>query len=276
MLSATTRIGAVLGSPVAHSLSPVLHNAAFAAVGLDAAFVAFDVDEAAAPAALRGAAALGLLGLSVTMPLKDVTARTCDSLTDQAARLGAVNCVVIRDGRLVGHNTDGDGFVAALAQDHGVGLAGRRVVVLGAGGAARSIIAAVASAGAADVAVVNRTPAKAEQAAALGGRVGSLADVPAADVVVNATSVGMGARPGSDRPEDLPCDPALLHAGQVVVDVIVHPVDTAWLVAARRQGALGIDGVGMLVHQAAHAFRHWTGLDPPVDVMTAAARAHLA
>ena len=209
------------------------------------------------------------------MPLKDVTARTCDTLSPAAERLAAVNCVVIRDGRLEGHNTDGAGFVDSLRVDHGVDPAGQRVVVLGAGGAARSIVAALAEAGAADVVVVNRTRSKAEQAAALGGRVGSLDDVASAGIVVNATSVGMGA---ADRagPGVMPCDPSLLGAGQVVVDVVVHPVDTPWLVAARERGALGIDGVGMLVHQAAHAFRHWTGRDAPVDVMAAAARAHLA
>ena len=264
----------MLGSPIRHSLSPVLHNAAFAAVGLDALFLAFEVDEAGGPAALRGAAALGLMGLSITMPLKDVTARTCDRLSPAAARLAAVNCVVICDGQLEGHNTDGAGFVDSLRVDHGVDPTGQRVVVLGAGGAARSIVAAVAEAGAADIAVVNRTHSKAEQAAALGGRVGSLDDVAAAAIVVNATSVGMGA---ADRaaPGVMPCDPSLLGAGQVVVDVVVHPVDTPWLVAARDRGALGIDGVGMLVHQAAHAFRHWTGMDAPVDVMAGAARAHL-
>jgi shikimate dehydrogenase len=272
-LTATTRVAAVLGSPINHSLSPVLHNAAFEAAGLDACFLAFDVGENDAPAALRGAAALGMLGLSITMPLKDVTARTCDELSPVAERLAAVNCVVIREGRLLGHNTDGDGFVDALRVDHGVDLAGRRVAVLGAGGAARSIVAAVAAAGAGDVAVVNRTRSRAELAAALGGRVGSFDDVPAADVVVNATSIGMGVPASEHGP--LPTDPGLLHDGQVVVDAVVHPVETAWLAAARQRGALGIDGVGMLVHQAAHAFRLWTGVEPPVPVMAAAARAHL-
>lgn len=264
----------MLGSPIRHSLSPALHNAAFAAVGLDAMFLAFEVDEEGGAAALRGAAALGLLGLSITMPLKDVTARTCDTLSPPAERLAAVNCVVIADGRLAGHNTDGAGFVDSLRVDHGVDPAGQRVAVLGAGGAARAIVAAVAEAGAADVAVVNRTRSKAEEAAALGGRVGSLDDVASAGIVVNATALGMGATDRGD-PGVMPCDPALLGAGQVVVEIVVHPVDTPWLVAARDRGALGIDGVGMLVHQAAHAFRLWTGREAPVGVMAAAARAHL-
>ena len=212
---------------------------------------------------------MGLAGLSITMPLKDVTARVCDELTPDAARLGAVNCVVIDAGRLIGHTTDGAGFLDTLP----CSIGGRRVVVLGAGGAARAVVAAVAAAGAADVAVVNRSRGRGTEAAALGGAVGRLGgpdDIPAADLVVNATSVGMGGT------GELPCPPPLLHEGQLVVDLVYHPVDTAWLVAARRQGATTLDGVGMLVHQAAHAFRLWTGQEAPVGVMEAAARARLA
>lgn len=274
-LAATTRVAAVLGSPVRHSLSPVLHNAAFAALGLDWAYVAFEVREAEAEPALRGAAALGLAGLSITMPLKDVAARVCDELSPRAATLGAVNCVVISSGRLIGHSTDGDGFLDALP----VPVRGERVVVLGAGGAARAVVAAVAGAGAAEVVVVNRTADRGERAAALAGgagRLGTRDDVPDAQIVVNATSVGMGGAGGGAGTGALPCPAPLLHRGQTVVDLVYHPVETAWLAAARGRGATAVDGVGMLVHQAAHALGLWTGLDPPLGVMEAAARARLA
>ena len=265
----------MLGSPIRHSLSPVLHNAAFAAVGLDALFLAFEVDEDDGAEALRGAAALGLLGLSITMPLKDVTARTCDTLSPAAERLAAVNCVVIRDGRLEGHNTDGAGFVDSLRVDHGVDPAGQRVVVLGAGGAARVDRGRPGRGG--------RRRRRRREPHPFEGRAGRRAR--GAGRLARRRGVGrhrrerhLGGhgRTGSAGPGVMPCDPSLLGAGQVVVDVVVHPVDTPWLVAARERGALGIDGVGMLVHQAAHAFRHWTGRDAPVDVMAAAARAHLA
>jgi shikimate dehydrogenase len=269
-----TRLAAVIGSPVRHSLSPVLHNAAFAATGLDWVYVALDVREGTVPDALAGVRALGIGGLSVTMPHKEAVAAACDRLSDDAAVLGAVNCVVLDDGELVGHNTDGPGFVAALAAD-GVTVASRRCVVLGAGGAARSVALAVARAGAADVAVVNRTEERARRAVEqLGpcGRVVALAElhdsVAAADLVVNATPVGMG-DPG---PGDLPLDPGLLHAGQVVVDLVYQPLETPLVAAARERGAVAMNGVPMLVHQAAVAFELWTGVAPPVAAMTEAAR----
>lgn len=273
MPTGTTRVAAVIGCPVRHSLSPVIHNAAFAATGLDWVYVAFEVPPGRAADALVGMRALGLAGCSVTMPHKADVADAVDELTPAAAALHAVNCVVpTGDGRLVGHNTDGIGFVDALAADAGFDPAGRRCAVLGAGGAARAVVQALAVAGAAEVVVVNRTPATAVVAAGLAGdrgRVGVPEDLTRADLVVNATSVGMGST-------DLPCDPGLVHAGQVVVDLVYDPVDTAWLQAARARGARAFDGVGMLVHQAAHAFSAWTGLEAPVGVMAAAAREELA
>lgn len=272
----TTRLAAVIGSPVRHSLSPVLHNAGFAAAGLDWVYVALEVAEGRVPEALDGMRALGIGGLSVTMPHKEAVAAACDRLTDDAAALGAVNCVVPEGDELVGHNTDGPGFVAALAAD-GIDPADLACVVLGAGGAARAIALALARAGAGEVAVVNRTAARAEQAVALLRRVGRVVDpaaaaatVAAADLVVNATSVGMG----EPSPGDLPVDPAWLRGGQVVADIVYRPLETLFLREARGRGAIGINGVPMLVHQAAVAFELWTGVTPPVAAMTASV-AHL-
>ena len=269
-----TELAAVIGSPVRHSLSPALHNAAFAATGLDWTYLAFEVTEAGVEAVLRGAQALGIRGLSVTMPLKAAAAGAVDRLTPTAAALGAVNTVVPGPDGLVGDNTDGAGLVAALGASGWV-PAGRSCVVMGAGGAARAAVLALSGAGAADVVVVNRTPGRAAAAASLAGaagRVGTAADVGNADLVVNATPIGMA---GTPQAGELGLDPELLSAGQLVVDLVYHPVRTPLLAAAAERGAATMDGIGMLVHQAALQFSAWTGIDAPLEVMTAAARAAL-
>jgi shikimate dehydrogenase len=260
----------VIGSPVQHSLSPVIHNAAFAASGLDWRFVAFDVASGDAMRAFDGMRAFGLAGLSVTTPHKDAAAALVDECSDDAALLGAVNCVVPRPGGLLrGENTDGAGFVAAL-REAGVDPAGLRVRVLGAGGAARSVVLALARAGASEIGVVNRTVDKAERTAALAGPAGRVIDRwDDGHLVVNATSVGMG---GTGA---LPLDPTRLRPEQVVAELVVQPVETPLLLAARDAGCTVVDGVGMLVHQAAAAFEAWTGQEAPVAAMTASARAEL-
>ncbi len=272
MITAATRVAGVIGSPVRHSLSPVIHNAAFAAGGLDWVFVAFEVVPGAAEAALAGMRAFGVAGLSVTMPHKDDVAAAVDVLDPAAAALHSVNTVVLQpDGRLAGYSTDGAGFVASLG-DAGVDPAGMSVAVLGAGGAARSVIDALARAGAAKIAVINRSRDRAEVAAALAaerGCVGSAADIGAAALVINATSIGMGSL-------DVPCDLGLLHAGQVVADLVYHPLETALLAGARAAGAHTVDGLGMLVHQAALQQELWTGGRPDAVTMRAAAEQELA
>lgn len=263
----------VIGSPVEHSLSPVIHNAAFEALGLDWSYFAVSVPQGRAGDALAAMRSLHLAGLSVTMPHKAATAAGVDVLTERAEALGAVNCVAWRGTQLEGDSTDGPGFLDSLRVDHGWDPSGRRAVVLGAGGAARAVIAALAEAGATEVAVVARRPDRAAHAAGLAGSVGRVAEhdaVADAELLVNATPVGMG----DDRA--VPVRPDLLRTGQVVVDLVYDPVETGLLLAARERGALPVNGVGMLVHQAAHAFRRWTGEDPPVEVMSAAAVAALA
>jgi shikimate dehydrogenase len=274
-----TRLAAVIGQPVRHSRSPLLLNAAFRATDLDWVYVAFEVAPGSVPAAFDGVRALGVAGLSVTMPHKEAAAEAVDVLSDDARLLGAVNCVVNTDGLLAGHNTDGPGFVASLDAESGFSPAGARCVVVGAGGAARSIVVGLARAGAAQVAVVNRTAERAAVAAALAGPVGIVvpsADagdaIGAADLVVNATSVGMG----DPSPDDVPFAVEALHEGQVVVDIVYQPLTTPLLDEARRRGAIAVDGLGMLVHQAAVAFELWTGVKAPVDAMAAAVRADLA
>lgn len=276
-ISAATKVVAVIGDPIAHSLSPVIHNAAFAATGIDWVCVALPVPAGQGGQVGAALRTLGLEGTSVTMPHKHDVIAGLDELTPVAATLDSVNCVLRRDGRLVGDNTDGAGFLAGLAEDTGLDPAGAHCVVLGAGGAARAVVLALAEAGAASVRVLNRTASRAEQAAALAGRVGSVgteADVADADLVVNATPVGM-ADTGADAAAT-PVDPSLLRPGQVVAELVYHPAVTPLMVAARAAGARSTNGVSMLVHQAATAFGHWTGLDAPVAEMAAAARDALA
>lgn len=277
MTGPATRVAGVIGWPVAHSLSPAIHNAAFRAAQLDWTYVAFAVRPGAAPDALRAMRTLGLGGLSVTMPHKEGVADAVDELAPAAAALRSVNTVVVADdGRLVGHSTDGDGFVAAL-RANGIDAAGRSVVVLGAGAAARSVVDALARAGVASLTIVNRSAERAREAVALAagrGEVGTSGDIAVADIVVNATSLGMGQGTGGDGP--LPCDPSLLRPGQVVVDLVYHPLETPWMASARAAGAVVIDGLAMLVHQAVLQQELWTGRRPDAAVMRSAALEELA
>ncbi|HZT64866.1 MAG TPA: shikimate dehydrogenase [Acidimicrobiales bacterium] len=282
--TASTRLAAVIGDPVRHSLSPALHNAAFRAVGADWVYVALPVPAGRAAEAVAGMRALGVGGLSVTMPHKSEVARLVDRLSPTAERLGAVNTVVPSGHELVGENTDGDGFVDSLRFDRGIDPAGMRAVVIGAGGAARAVVLALAAAGAAQIVVVNRTAERAGEAAALAGergRAGIVDDVAEADLVVNATPVGMertvvDLATAQPVPEELPFPGDLLSPGQVVVDLVYHPTITPLLREARARGAVAVGGVGMLVHQAAHAFRLWTGEEAPLEVMSAVALEALA
>lgn len=272
MISGATRVAAVIGSPVQHSLSPALHNAAFAQLDIDWVYVALHVAPGEGQRAVDAMRVLQLSGMSVTMPHKEIVARSVDELDPAAEALRSVNTVVPQDdGSLKGYSTDGAGFVASLAAA-GHSVEGRSVCLLGAGGAARAIADALGRAGAGRVAVLNRTLTTAQETVQLAGRVGVLgtaADVREADIVVNATSIGMGS-------DDLPCDPDALRAGQVVADIVYHPRDTALLKAARAAGAVPVDGLGMLVHQAALQQQWWHGRLPDVQVMTLAAERELA
>jgi shikimate dehydrogenase len=276
--SHTTLVG-VIGHPIRHSLSPLLHNTAFAALDLNWTSLAFEVAPGQAGGALDGVRALGLAGISVTMPHKADVAALVDECSAVATTLGAVNCVVNRDGTLRGENTDGAGFLASLARGAGFDPAGKRCLIIGAGGAARAVAVALAGAGSAEVAVLNRTAARAEVVASLAGGVVRVArsdedgEVAQADLVVNATPIGM-AGSGAEN-EGWLVDPSLLHRGQVVADLIYAPRPTAWLAAAAQAGARTVDGVGMLVHQAAVQIELWTGLPAPVDRMWEAVSAVL-
>ena len=268
-LSGRTRLAIVIGDPVRHSLSPAIHNAAFRACGLDWVYLACEVPEGRVPEALAGASALGIEGISVTMPHKAAVAAAVDELSPTARLLGAVNCVARSGDRFVGHNTDGDGFLDALAAEAGWSPEGARCAVLGAGGAARAVVLALAGAGAAEVIVVNRTGRRATEAAGLAGgrgRAATAGEVGDCDLIVNATPLGMAGHAGTS----LPLDPALLRPGRLLVDLVYEPAETALLAAARARGLTAFNGMGMLVHQAARAFEFWTGTEAPSAAMRAA------
>ena len=266
-ITGSTRIVGVIGDPVGHSRSPAMHNAAFDALELDWVYVAFPVRRGEGAAAVRAVATLGLAGLNITMPHKADAAAACDDLSSEAAALGAVNTVVNADGMLAGHSTDGDGFLRAL-DDEGIAVGGQRAVVVGAGGAGRAITHALGRAGA-HVTVAARRPDAARSAASLapGGAAIALDELAVEhfDVVVNATPIGMDGEPP-------PFDTALLHDGQFVFDT-VYPVETPLLREARARGVRAAGGLGMLVHQGALSFSLWTGVEPPLEVMRAAASA---
>lgn len=278
-----TAVSGVIGHPVTHSLSPVIHNAGFASLGVDWVYVALDVEPGRAAQALEAMRTLGIRGLSVTMPHKTDMAALVDAASPTAARLASVNTLTLEaDGTIRGDSTDGDGLVSSL-RTRGIDVDGLRVVMLGAGGAARSVVDALVRQGARRVSVVNRTLAAAEVAAELDPErcealaaddVDAVAGIVAgADMVINATSVGMN-RPAED-PAAVPLDVAFLTSRSVVVDLVYHPIETALLRRASQRGCATVDGLGMLIHQAALQQEIWTGHFPDVAAMTAAAVAAL-
>lgn len=259
-----TRLAAVIGDPVRHSLSPVLYNAAFAALDLDWVYVALPVDTGRGADVVEAMRTLGLDGLSVTTPHKQAVAEAVDDLTPAAAALGAVNCVQRVDDRLIGHNTDGEGLRRSAEVQLGFDPAGANVAVLGAGGAAVAAASALVAAGS-QVDIVNRTAARAEAAAAASGAsVGGPDATVTADLVVQATSLGM------QDGDALPIDPSLLAPHQLLVELIYHPAETPLLAEARALGLSAINGVGMLLYQAGAQFRLWTGHAAPIEVMASA------
>jgi len=288
IISGKTNSVGVIGWPVSHSVSPAMHNAAFAALELDWCYVPLPVptDPAARIGeAVQGLRALGLRGANVTVPHKQAVMPYLDWLTPAAQAIGAVNTIrVEEDGKLSGDNTDARGFVADL-RDHGVTLTGQRALVLGAGGSARAIVYGLAEAGCLSITVLNRTVDKAHELAqeirdvfpfcrlsghAMPDEIAILAQE--AQLIVNCTSLGM-----TPKIEGLPWDETVaFRPGQVVYDLVYNPPQTRLLVKAAADGAQAIGGLGMLIWQGAIAFERWTGQLPPVDVMRTAAEAVFA
>lgn len=272
-----TRVFGVMGYPISHSLSPVMHTAAFEALGLDAIYAPFEVRPNQLSPVLQGLQIMGVDGLNVTVPLKERLARLLPGtdLDRVAAALGAVNTLAQRDGRLVGYNTDVEGFRLALVEAMRCDVRKKRVLLLGAGGAARAAAWALAQLGPEALWVANRTAAHATRLARWlrrhaprltvevvpFGRRSTAKALAQADVLVNATSLGL--RPG----DALPVDPAAMHKRLMVFDLVYHAPTTALVREARRRGAFAIDGLPMLLYQGAESFRLWWQREPPLDVM---------
>jgi shikimate dehydrogenase len=266
-IDARTRVAGIIGWPVEHSLSPAMHNAAFAALGLNWLYAAFPVDPDRVAEAVHGLAAAGCAGLNVTIPHKQAVIACCSEVSEAVAAIGAANTLVPDGaGGFRADNTDAAGFLRALDEQAPVDLDGRDALVIGAGGAARAVIFGLRSRGA-RVRVANRTPAR---AAELGDPVPftpQALDIVAGQsaLVVNTTSLGLH---GDAPPPELPL--AGLGRGQVVADIVYRPGGTPWLAAAAQRGARPVDGLGMLLHQGAAAFEQWTGQTAPVEIMRAA------
>ncbi len=280
-ITSKTQLVGLIGQPVGHSVSPAMHNAAFDALGLDWRYVPLPVEPGRVGDAVRGVRALGLRGINVTVPHKQAVLECLQdipdaTLTDAARTIGAVNTIrVEEDGSLLGDNTDARGFIADL-REHSVELAGRRALVIGAGGSARAVVYGLAEAGCAGIGVLNRTLSKAAElvetmqpsfrvvrieAGTFPGQVEQSADD--VDLVVNCTSLGM-----SPNLEGLPwVEGVSFRREQIVYDLVYNPRKTRLLQKAEADGARAINGLGMLVWQGALAFALWTGEEPPVEVM---------
>lgn len=268
---------AVLGHPVAHSVSPAMHEAGFAARGRPGRYVALDVPVARLSAAVAGMAALGLHGCNLTVPLKEAGAACATRRSPGVTRTGSANTLAFRAGEVWADSTDGRGLLRSLHDETGFSPGGARVVVLGAGGASRGIVAALADGGAAEVQVANRTLERAARLAAdLGGPVRALALEPQAlaralrqaDLLVNGTTVGMQ---GVGLPLPAECL-GELPPPAVVCDIVYTPEDTPLLQAARARGRRVVGGLGMLAWQAALSWELWFGETGPADIFLAAAR----
>jgi shikimate dehydrogenase len=275
MISGKTRLLALIGHPVEHSLSPAMHNASFAADGLDYVYVALDVKPDDLSPAVRGAAALGFRGFNVTMPHKRTILPLLDGLDEGARLSGAVNTVVVEDSTLRGYNTDGGGLVEAC-REAGIDLAGRRVLLLGAGGVAAAIALAFGSEGVGELRIANRSVEHAielrDKLRGTGSKQAEVYPLDAldeaareAEVIVNATSLGM--KDG----DPLPIPLEHLDGGRVVCDAVYRPGrDTGLIREASERGARVVTGERMLLYQGVLAQRLWTGREPNVKAMDAA------
>jgi shikimate dehydrogenase len=263
ILSGKARLAGIIGWPVAHSRSPRLHGFWLQRHGIDGAYVPLPIRPEAFALAVRGLAAAGFAGANVTAPHKLAAFEICDTVEASARRAGAVNTLVFQDGRIIGRNTDGIGFVANL-RAHGVDPGAGPALVLGAGGAARAVIAALQDTGV-TVTVANRTRARADALAHdlpgllvtdWSARSAAIADHA---LLVNTTSLGMHGNPPLEL--DLGAAPRRL----AVADIVYVPLETPLLAAARARGLLPVEGLGMLLHQAVSGFAAWFGVTPVVD-----------
>ena len=270
----------IIGYPIGHSISPVFQQAALDHLGIDATYQAFEVTPDQVGQFVNGLRRPGVLGINVTVPHKEAVVPHLDEVDDWATAAGAVNTILNRSGRLTGHNTDGSGFLRALRDVAGFETPGSRVLVLGAGGAARGVVLALVREKVDSLTIANRTLARAQrlvelaspsridsQAIPLDGSVLATA-ASSADLIVNCTTIGMSHGPDE---EGSPLPPGCIPSTALVNDLVYNPLETPLLRAAGQAGAFCLGGIHMLVYQGAASFEMWTGRDAPVAVMLEAA-----
>ncbi|MCL7746887.1 shikimate dehydrogenase [Halalkalibacter alkaliphilus] len=261
------KVFGLLGHPVGHSMSPNIHNDAFNQIGIEATYHAFDVEPEFVKEAVHGIRALQIAGCNVTVPHKVAVMEYLDEIDEEARLIGAVNTIVNQNGKLIGYNTDGRGFVQSLIEELNEDLKDKRLLLIGAGGAARGVATALMLYGIRHLAITNRTIEKADPIVQLAKTLKTPAEavdraqaeksLDEYDVIINTTSVGM-----SPNIEDMPLDLGNLKREAVVCDLIYNPLETKLLKVAKKEGATTINGVGMFVNQAALSFEHWNGVTP--------------
>ncbi len=259
----------LFGHPVSQSMSPAMHNAAFAEMGLPYMYCAFDIMPQAIEEAVNAARTLQMVGFNLTIPHKQTVIPYLDDLDALAQKSGAVNTVVNRDGRLIGYNTDGIGYVTSLEQEMQLAVKDAKILMIGAGGAARGIFSALLDRGCSAITVYNRTMERAKMLVEDFSGLGMLnatdqlqQATTEADIIINTTSVGM-----YPHYDEMPLEPEHIEARHIVSDIIYNPYETKLLAQAKQRGARAHHGLGMFVYQGAIAFEKWTGHKPPVETM---------
>lgn len=271
-ITASTKLTGIIGYPISHTLSPLMHNKAFSLLGLDYVYVVFPVLPTDLAQVVLALPALKIRGVNITIPYKQDVLAHLDEITPEAKRIGAVNTILVENGRTIGYNTDGKGFIKSLVEE-GFNPAGKKILLLGAGGACRSVALSLAWAGADKISVAARSVTKAEAmlneaSLEVETHCYALPDIQPkvleeADLIVNTTPLGMA--PHLDQMPAISLD--YLHPEQWVCDLIYNPPETLFLKQAKLKGCKTINGIGMLVHQGAEAFTIWTSHSAPVEEM---------
>jgi shikimate dehydrogenase len=266
----------LIGHPVSHSLSPLIHNSAFNALGLKCRYFLFEVAPYFFPQAMAGIRALGIKGVNITIPYKQKVIEFLDSVDPAAAAIGAVNTVVNNGERLIGYNTDGEGSLRSLKEEAGLDPCGLTCVIFGSGGACRAVALTLAQKGAGKIIIASRNQAQAHEISSLINKnsanvaitvtladIADFKELKTADLVINSTPIGMW--PKTEEPPVI--NTSLLSRHSLVWDLVYNPVETRFLREAREHGCPTLSGLGMLLYQGAEAFRLWTGCEPPIEAM---------
>lgn len=275
MIVKDKKVLGIFGYPVGHTLSPLMHKVAAEYHSLDLIYLPFSVKPADLPAALAGVKALGISGVNLTVPHKEAAISLVDELSPEARLIGAINTIVLTSGKLIGHNTDGEGFITSLERDVSESPQGKTVLLLGAGGGGRAIAIHLALAGTKLIIIANRTLSRAQELASYltnHSKGASVCAIPLkkevlmtymeeAEIIINATPIGMG----PDETLILPGE--RLRPQQLICDIVYRPLNTPLLRAANAKGCRTLDGLGMLIYQGALSFKLWTGWDMPVELV---------